>query len=116
MQGHMHNGHKAHISEPYNEQHQKGNGGVILIHECIQYDQNKVPAHKQFENRHDTRCSQIALCCPAVLLTLNPVLRRSFETGLDTQQCFHDCLGVTHGKAYSQRHEEWQVFETESPV
>ena len=97
MKGHMQDRHQAHVRKPDDKQHQEWNCRIVLIDECIQYDQCEVSAHRQFKQWHDTGPPKIFFGRPTVLLVLNFVLWRSLETGFDSKQSFHHRFRIADG-------------------
>ena len=95
MKSHMQDGHEAHVGKSNDEQHQEGNGGIVVIRERIKNSQSKICTKAQFENWHDAGSTQILLSRPAVRLAFNSILRSSFEAALNAQQRFHNRFRIT---------------------
>ena len=95
MKSHMKDRHEPHICEPDDEEHEEGNGRIILVCKSIQDDEEEVGAHDQFKQRHHTRPAEVFLGRPPICLTFDVIFGRSLETGLDAENRLHNGFRVT---------------------
>src|SRR6185295_1405027 len=100
-------GHQAHVNEAHDKKHEEWNCRIVLVADRVIDDEHEVQSQHDFDEGHHAGPPQVVLGSPEVRPAFDAVLRRSLETGLDSEKRFNHRLGVADGKADSYCHQEW---------